>query len=268
MNPSANRSSQRQNALGNLLRIIVLLSLLLLIAAVTGQVNRISFLGWRAPSVELLSEQLNPNGTAAGVAGQTSNVNQGDVAPPGQVTVRPEIAPRFREHYNQRGGLAIFGHPVSPELVVNGRTIQWFERTRLEEWPEHAGTSYAVQGGRIGREYTTGYTFPTEPFFVSTPTARYFVETGYSVRNGFLRFWETNGAIETFGYPISGEVQERMPNGRVITVQYFERARFEFYPDLAGTPNEVQLGLLGRAVYFREARPDIITPVGVMPPTP
>jgi hypothetical protein len=28
-------------------------------------------------------------------------------------------------------------------------------------------------------------------------------------------------------------------------VQYFQRARFEYHPEHAGTPYEVQLGLLG-----------------------
>jgi hypothetical protein len=30
-----------------------------------------------------------------------------------------------------------------------------------------------------------------------------------------------------------------------MTVQYFERARFEWHPDLSGTPYEVLLGRLG-----------------------
>jgi len=34
-------------------------------------------------------------------------------------------------------------------------------------------------------------------------------------------------------------------DGKEYTVQYFERARFEFHPEAAGTPYEVQLGLLG-----------------------
>ena len=46
-----------------------------------------------------------------------------------------------------------------------------------------------------------------------------------------------------FGYPISGEITE---NGR--TVQYFERARFEWHPENKGTPYEVLLGHLGNQV--------------------
>jgi hypothetical protein len=35
-------------------------------------------------------------------------------------------------------------------------------------------------------------------------------------------------------------------------VQYFERNRFEHFPELAGTPFEVQLGLLGRELFTTE----------------
>ena len=43
-----------------------------------------------------------------------------------------------------------------------------------------------------------------------------------------------------FGYPIS---EARQEGG--FLVQYFERNRFEYHPEFAGTPNDVLLGLLG-----------------------
>jgi hypothetical protein len=76
------------------------------------------------------------------------------------------------------------------------------------------------------------------------PEARtvYFAETGHHLSNraGFLDFWRAKGQVLLFGYPVSEEFVE---NGRIV--QYFERARFEYHPELAGTPYEVQLGLLG-----------------------
>ena len=68
----------------------------------------------------------------------------------------------------------------------------------------------------------------------------YFSETGMSVSFGFKRFFEERGGLEIFGYPITPEIQE---NG--FTVQYFQRARYEYHPEHAGTRYEVQLGLLG-----------------------
>ena len=53
---------------------------------------------------------------------------------------------------------------------------------------------------------------------------------------GFLAYWESQGGLDRFGYPISDEMFE---NGR--TVQYFQRARFEWYPEFG----EVRLGSIG-----------------------
>ena len=71
----------------------------------------------------------------------------------------------------------------------------------------------------------------------------YFEQTGHHLSNraGFLDFWRANGQLLIFGYPISEELVE---NGRIV--QYFERARFEFHPELLGQPGQVQLGLVGR----------------------
>lgn len=84
------------------------------------------------------------------------------------------------------------------------------------------------------------------PAFPSTPERRYFAETGHSLAFGFQAFWERSGGLPVFGYPLTEEFEEMNADlGRVFTVQYFERQRFEYHPDLAGTPYEVQLGRLG-----------------------
>ena len=71
----------------------------------------------------------------------------------------------------------------------------------------------------------------------------FFSQTGHHLSNraGFLDFWRANGQVLIFGYPITEEIIEQ---GRIV--QYFERARFEYHPELAGTMWEVQLSLLGR----------------------
>ena len=74
----------------------------------------------------------------------------------------------------------------------------------------------------------------------SAAQTRYFSNTGNSVGGAFLKFFDAYGGVRVFGLPLTGEVQE---NGR--TVQYFERQRFEYVPEAAGTSYEVQLGLLG-----------------------
>jgi hypothetical protein len=74
----------------------------------------------------------------------------------------------------------------------------------------------------------------------------YFPETGYFVSQPFLKYWQDNGALGLFGYPISDLVQEtNKDTGETYTAQYFERARFEQHPS---TGNQVVLGRLGALV--------------------
>ena len=67
-----------------------------------------------------------------------------------------------------------------------------------------------------------------------------------SDQHHFLSYWQSHGGLAQFGYPITDEIQEVNPaDQKTYTVQWFERNRFEYHPELAGTPYEVLLGLLG-----------------------
>ena len=77
-------------------------------------------------------------------------------------------------------------------------------------------------------------------------TIRYFPETGQTLKGRFLNYWNTHGGLTQQGYPISEEFNEwNDTDHKLYTVQYFERAVFEYHEDQKGTPNEVQLSLLG-----------------------
>lgn len=76
---------------------------------------------------------------------------------------------------------------------------------------------------------------------------RFFTETGHTLDGKFRDYWEKNGGLARFGYPITEPFVERNPQlNRDLTVQYFERSRFELHDENAGTPYEVLLGALGR----------------------
>ncbi len=79
--------------------------------------------------------------------------------------------------------------------------------------------------------------------------SRYFPETGHSVSGGFLEFYDFKGGPFIFGLPITEEIFE---GGR--TVQYFEKARFEWHPENPD-PYKVQLGLLGLQIYGQVDQP-------------
>jgi polysaccharide biosynthesis protein PslG len=97
---------------------------------------------------------------------------------------------------------------------------------------------------------------------------RYFPETGFIVPAVFLRYWDANGGLPVFGFPISEARTERsLTDGKDYLVQYFERNRFEHHPEFAGTKNEVLLGLLGaeltRGRTFEEVAPFTDTPTKI-----
>jgi hypothetical protein len=81
--------------------------------------------------------------------------------PPG-ATLFPEtghsISGRMAEYWRTHEGITNFGYPLSEEVVeiseTDGKpyTVQYFERTRIELHPEHAGTPYEVLLGQMGRE--------------------------------------------------------------------------------------------------------------------
>ena len=146
----------------------------------------------------------------------------------------------FLKYFNENGGHTTFGLPLTEEFVERGWTVQYFERARMEFHPEHVGTRYEVQLGLINDELTaTRRPFAGDAPFPSVPQHRFFPETGHSVHFAFLKFWETRGALDRFGFPLSQEVNE---NGR--TVQHFQRARLEWVPE-APEGQRVQLAAVG-----------------------
>jgi hypothetical protein len=164
----------------------------------------------------------------------------------------------FRAYWEQHGGLAQFGYPLSEEFqeyvpqTGHAYTVQYFERNRFERHPENAGQGDEFLLGLLGLDVTQGAVFPTSAPFDSTATMRYFPETRHSLGGAFLAYWQQHGGLAQFGYPISEEVLEQSRgDGRVYLVQYFERNRFELHPEHRGTPDEVQLGLLGVDVLRR-----------------
>jgi peptidoglycan/xylan/chitin deacetylase (PgdA/CDA1 family) len=53
----------------------------------------------------------------------------------------------------QAGGTEALGLPISEEVEEHGRAAQWFERVRLEWWPDAGDTAERVRLGLVGEEY-------------------------------------------------------------------------------------------------------------------
>jgi peptidoglycan/xylan/chitin deacetylase (PgdA/CDA1 family) len=62
------------------------------------------------------------------------------------------VGQSFLVFFEQQGGAAALGYPISEEVEENGRPAQWFQRARLEWWPE-LPPARRVQYGLIGEEH-------------------------------------------------------------------------------------------------------------------
>jgi hypothetical protein len=159
------------------------------------------------------------------------------------------IAGPIRAYWERNGGLERFGYPITPQRVetVEGRTIQvqWFERDRLEIQADGLVTAGRLGVQRLEQLGIQWQQLPGDNAII--PGCRFFRETQLNVCGAFLAYWERNGGLERFGYPVTRERTEVL-EGREYTVQYFERRRMEYHPENAGTPYAVLLGLLGREV--------------------
>jgi thermitase len=165
------------------------------------------------------------------------------------------ISGKFKDFWENRGGLAIFGYPISQEFQENGRTVQYFERMVLEDIPEYADTRAEVQPRLLGMLTTQNRTETAfkrlaplgSPYPISADT-RYFDETGHSLKGSFRAFWEANGGMAIFGYPISEPFRMVGSDGQYRLVQYFQRCRMEYFPEQEDTSYVIQLGLLARDI--------------------
>jgi beta propeller repeat protein len=86
---------------------------------------------------------------------------------------------------------------------------------------------------------------PSPPPLLPGVGSRLFPETGRAVTGVFLDHWTRNGGLAQQGYPISAVITETSAlDGKVYTVQYFERAVFEYHPENP-PPHHVLLAQLG-----------------------
>jgi quercetin dioxygenase-like cupin family protein len=76
---------------------------------------------------------------------------------------------------------------------------------------------------------------------LSSLDCQYFTESKHSLCSGFRMYWKTFGGLAVYGYPIS----EEFTDGSGTTVQWFERARFEWQPGSWPERYDVQLGRIG-----------------------
>jgi len=173
------------------------------------------------------------------------------------------IEGRFREFWEENGGLAVFGYPISGParaVVAEGDFLaQYFERNRFELHPDKA-PPYDVLLGRLGEDRLRqqGRDWKTFPKGQQTAGCLWFEQTGHSICEPFKSYWESHGirdpaitpaaqSLLLFGLPLSEPMMETNAAGATVMTQWFERARFEHHPN--NPPAfRVLLGLLGNEI--------------------
>jgi subtilisin family serine protease len=225
----------------------------------------------RSPSGESLQQQVSLTGTALSVARIDFALDRAIAASTAFAPVPPQrgavyfpetghtLRGVFLSYWRAHGGLPVFGYPISEEFIERGEDgrealVQYFQRHRFELRPENR-PPYNVQLSRMGDIVlrARGVDWFTLPKGAPQPGCRYFPETGHSLCEPFLSAWRSSGLefdrrrgkseaenLALFGMPISEPQIETLPDGRLILVQWFERARFEDHG-----PDGVLLGLLG-----------------------
>ena len=189
------------------------------------------------------------------------------------------IEGRIREFWEQNGGLATFGLPITAqqEQLIEGqpRQVQWFERNRLELHPDRQ-RPYDVLLGRLGVDRLSAQGRDWFQFPKSSPQTgcQFFAQTGHNICGELLSVWRAGGLefdgkrgksvdenLALFGLPIS-DAQTETISGKEYTVQWFERARFELHPENA-PPYNLLLGLLGRESDTASCGPAVLPGAGI-----
>ncbi|MFL5732840.1 MAG: Kelch repeat-containing protein [Chloroflexia bacterium] len=166
-----------------------------------------------------------------------------------------KVSGRFLAYWETHGRLARQGFPISEEMQERSDTdgkiyvVQYFERAVFESHPENSQPNdvlLSLLGSFAYREKYPGGAPGQGP---NGAGSHFFAETGKRVGGLFLDYWQRNGGLKQFGYPISDEFRERSDlDGKSYTVQYFERAVFEAHPENVA-PYDVLLSQLGTFRY-------------------
>lgn len=169
---------------------------------------------------------------------------------------RPGIDPEFYRYWLNVAGVGLNGQPLAASYTANNKLYQYFERTRLEYDRIQAAASQ-VSRGLLGSELTAKRHSET-PFVAlsatevaalsATDKANFYSATNFYIDAQFAEFWQSEGGLPIFGYPISRSFVEND-----LKVQYFERARLELQPATASQAAYIMLGLLGQEVLAAKA---------------
>ncbi|EFO80751.1 ErfK/YbiS/YcfS/YnhG family protein [Oscillochloris trichoides DG-6] len=142
------------------------------------------------------------------------------------VSTGHHLSDDFLGYWRASNGPQTLGAPISEPFADGDLTVQYFVLGRLERHPEYGN---AIVRGLLGREYSRALArrFPAATSRADQADTRFFAATKHTLAPPFREFWEGNGGVEVFGFPISEPLWEYV-GAELIQVQYFERTRLEY----------------------------------------
>ena len=166
------------------------------------------------------------------------------------VSVAPQAGAPGTQFEIQGAGLQA-GGKISLTIVRGGGAGQSMEATadsagRFRLTLDSTGFEEADYTLTIG-----GTASVTTRFAVAAnqPERCFSAETGFCIRGRFLDYWTAQGGLAINGYPLSAEFNEVLSDGKPYTVQYFERTRLEYHPEMKDTQYQVLIGQFGRQLH-------------------
>lgn len=102
---------------------------------------------------------------------------------------------------------------------------------------------------------STATPVPTAVITLPGDGSKTFSETEQTVSGIFLAYWQQHGGLIQQGFPISAPMSELSSlDGKTYAVQYFERAAFEYHPEIEDPSYKVLLSQLGTFRYKQRYR--------------
>ena len=148
----------------------------------------------------------------------------------------------FLRFFDSHGGLFVFGFPISPAVDDKEGKFQYFQNGRLE-----MDSTGQIHLSLLPSELSLRRTSAI-PESEAPAGGKYYPATGHSVVLAFMDFYLEHGGPALFGHPITELIHD---NDRLV--QYFERAIFEWRPELPDG-QRVQLRRIGEVYLQTDAR--------------
>ncbi|MCA9879485.1 MAG: L,D-transpeptidase family protein [Thermomicrobiales bacterium] len=136
------------------------------------------------------------------------------------------LAEPFRSRWEQAGGEAVLGPPLSEERYASGAggVLQSFRNMVLLFDPSQQ-PPFDVRGEVLGKSAWAALSPAAARQPVSgcpTPACQFFPETGHTLQEPFATFWNTAGGAPFFGPPVSEAFADPDTGGQLV--QVFENA--------------------------------------------